>query len=129
MLDVARETYKENVGDIYALRNRLVEEHNLPFTLVYRDSDAGFVFSIKKADLDEAGGELPRGFIDATPQKGRWVFSSIELVSNATSIFGLHEKKLKPQPKKRNARMKDALDESLILSDKGVLQGVSSVSC
>ncbi|PIL30772.1 hypothetical protein GSI_06940 [Ganoderma sinense ZZ0214-1] len=99
LLDVARETYKENVGDIYALRNRLVEEHNLPFALVYRDSDAGFIFSIKKADLDDAGGELPRGFIDATAQKGRWVFSSIEL-------------------KKRNARMKDALDESLILSDK-----------
>ncbi|KAI1790487.1 muts domain V-domain-containing protein, partial [Ganoderma leucocontextum] len=99
LLDVARETYKENVGDIYALRNRLAEEHNLPFTIVYRDSDAGFVFSIKKTDLDDGGGELPRGFIDATAQKGRWVFSSIEL-------------------KKRNARMKDALDESLILSDK-----------
>nr|VWO97153.1 YL1_C domain-containing protein [Ganoderma boninense] len=84
LLDVARETYKENVGDIYALRNRLVEEHNLPFTLVYRDSDAGFIFSIKKADLDEAGGELPRGFIDATAQKGRWVFSSIELSAGAT---------------------------------------------
>ncbi|KAM5542142.1 hypothetical protein V8D89_004015 [Ganoderma adspersum] len=102
LLDVARETYKENVGDIYALRNRLVEEHGLPFTLVYRDSDAGFIFSIKKADLDDAGGELPRGFIDATAQKGRWVFSSIEL-------------------KKRNARMKDALDESLILSDRRVI--------
>ena len=87
LLDVARETYKENVGDIYALRNRLVEEHNLPFTLVYRDSDAGFIFSIKKADLDDTGGELPRGFIDATAQKGRWVFSSIELVSGIVSIF------------------------------------------
>ncbi|TBU46298.1 muts domain V-domain-containing protein [Dichomitus squalens] len=103
LLDVARETYKENVGDIYALRNRLVEEHNIPLTLSYRDSDAGFVFSLKKTDLDDAGGELPRGFVDATPQKGRWVFSSIEL-------------------KKRNARMKDALDETLILSDKRVFQ-------
>ncbi|KAI0717509.1 muts domain V-domain-containing protein [Cerioporus squamosus] len=99
LLDVARETYKENVGDIYALRNRLSEEHNLPFTLVYRDSDAGFVFALKKSDLEDAGGELPRGFVDVTAQKGRWVFSSVEL-------------------KKRNARMKDALDETLILSDK-----------
>ena len=64
------------------MRNRLVEEHNIPLTLVYRDSDAGFVFSLKKTDLDDAGGELPRGFVDATPQKGRWVFSSIELVSS-----------------------------------------------
>ncbi|KAI9065774.1 hypothetical protein FKP32DRAFT_1665232 [Trametes sanguinea] len=99
LLDVARETYKENVGDIYALRNRLSEECDLPLTLVYRDTDAGFVFALKKSDLEDAGGELPRGFIDVTAQKGRLVFSSIEL-------------------KKRNARMKDALDESLILSNK-----------
>ncbi|KAL7285904.1 hypothetical protein ACG7TL_001015 [Trametes sanguinea] len=99
LLDVARETYKENVGDIYALRNRLSEELDLPLTLVYRDADAGFVFALKKTDLEDAGGELPRGFIDVTAQKGRMVFSSIEL-------------------KKRNARMKDALDESLILSNK-----------
>ncbi len=82
LLDVARETYKENVGDIYALRNRLVQEHSLPFTLVYRDSDAGFVFALKKTELEEAGGELPRGFVDVTAQKGRWMFSSLELVSN-----------------------------------------------
>ncbi|RPD59471.1 hypothetical protein L227DRAFT_549255 [Lentinus tigrinus ALCF2SS1-6] len=107
LLDVARETYKENVGDIYALRNRLTEEHNIPFTLVYRDSDAGFVFAVKKADLDEVGGELPRGFVDVTAQKGRWVFSSVELASLTLGI-----------QKKRNARMKDALDETLILSDK-----------
>ncbi|CDO71736.1 hypothetical protein BN946_scf184920.g20 [Trametes cinnabarina] len=98
LLDVARETYKENVGDIYGLRNRLAEEFDLPLSLVYRDSDAGFVFALKKSDLEDAGGELPRGFIDITAQKGRLVFSSIEL--------------------KRNARMKDALDESLILSNK-----------
>ncbi|KAI0369881.1 hypothetical protein BV20DRAFT_1036163 [Pilatotrama ljubarskyi] len=99
LLDVARETYKENVGDIYALRARLSEEHDLPLTLVYRDADAGFVFALKKTDLEDAGGELPRGFVDVTAQKGRIIFSSIEL-------------------KKRNARMKDALDETLILSDK-----------
>ncbi|KAL1952427.1 hypothetical protein VTO73DRAFT_1576 [Trametes versicolor] len=99
LLDVARETYKENVGDIYALRARLAEEHDLPLTLVYRDSDAGFVFALKKTDLTDAGGELPRGFIDVTAQKGRVTFATIEL-------------------KKRNARMKDALDETLILSDK-----------
>ncbi|KAI0668609.1 muts domain V-domain-containing protein [Trametes maxima] len=99
LLDVARETYKENVGDIYSLRNRLTQEHELPFALVYRDADAGFVFALKKTELEDAGGELPHGFIDVTAQKGRLVFSSIEL-------------------KKRNARMKDALDETLILSDK-----------
>lgn len=69
------------MGDIYALRARLAEEHDLPLTLVYRDSDAGFVFALKKTDLTDAGGELPRGFIDVTAQKGRVTFATIELVS------------------------------------------------
>ena len=86
LLDVARETYKENVGDIYALRNRLAEEHDLPFTLVYRESDSGFVFALKKTELQDAGGELPRGFVDVTAQKGRWVFSSVELVSVSLAV-------------------------------------------
>ncbi|OBZ78578.1 MutS 4 [Grifola frondosa] len=94
LLDVARETYKENVGDIYTLRNSLSQQFNIPLTLIYQDT--GFVFALKKSDLE---GELPRGFVNVTMQKGRWIFSSVEL-------------------KKRNARMKDALDETLILSDK-----------
>ncbi|KAI0935607.1 hypothetical protein AcV5_003986 [Taiwanofungus camphoratus] len=94
LLDVARETYKENVGDIFTLNRVLSEQHDLPLSLVYQD--AGFVFALKKSDLE---GELPRGFVNVTMQKGRWLFSSVEL-------------------KKRNARMKDALDETLILSDK-----------
>ncbi|TEB26336.1 hypothetical protein FA13DRAFT_1692416 [Coprinellus micaceus] len=95
LLDVARETYKENVGDIYQLNKSLSAEHDLPLTLVYQES--GFVFSVKSADVD--GRELPPGFINATLKKGRYMFSSMEL-------------------KKMNARMKDALDESLLLSDK-----------
>ncbi|KAI0063070.1 hypothetical protein BV25DRAFT_1854649 [Artomyces pyxidatus] len=92
LLDVARETYKENVGDIHALHRALSQEHELPMSLVYQES--GFVFAIKKNDLD---GRLPAGFVNQTIQKGRCLFSSMEL-------------------KKRNARMKDALDEALILS-------------
>ncbi|KAF8439384.1 muts domain V-domain-containing protein [Boletus edulis BED1] len=94
LLDVARETFKENVGDIYQLNSALSEKHGLPITLVYQES--GFVFAMKK---DELEGELPKGFLNISAQKGRWIFSSMEL-------------------KKLNARMKDALDETLILSDK-----------
>ncbi|EPS95138.1 hypothetical protein FOMPIDRAFT_63418 [Fomitopsis schrenkii] len=94
LLDVARETYKENVGDIFSLNRDLSERHNLPLSLVFQET--GFVFALKKSELE---GELPKGFVNVTMQKGRWLFSSIEL-------------------KKRNARMKDALDETLILSDK-----------
>jgi len=76
LLDVARETYKENVGDIYQLNRTLSEEHGLPLTLVYQET--GFIFALKKSDLD---GELPKGFVNAAMKKGRWMFSSMELVS------------------------------------------------
>ncbi|KAK0475108.1 muts domain V-domain-containing protein, partial [Armillaria novae-zelandiae] len=103
LLDVARETYKENVGDIYALNTALSEQHDLPLTLIYHDT--GFVFSLKKSDVIE---ELPKGFINASLKKGRWQFSSMEL-------------------KKMNARMKDALDETLILSDKIIQDLVADI--
>ncbi|KAF5385565.1 hypothetical protein D9757_006793 [Collybiopsis confluens] len=103
LLDVARETYKENVGDIYALCNALAETHELPIVLVYQES--GFVFSLRKTDLEK---ELPKGFINVTVKKGKWQFSSMEL-------------------KKMNARMQDALDESLILSDKIIQDLVAEI--
>ncbi|KAI0809119.1 muts domain V-domain-containing protein [Irpex lacteus] len=107
LLDVARETYKENVGDIFALSNALSEEHNIKLTLVWQDG--GFVFTVKKNELEDAGmDELPRGFVNVVGRKGKWVFSSVEL-------------------KKRNARMKDALDETLILSDKIIADIVGEI--
>ncbi|KAK0440784.1 muts domain V-domain-containing protein [Armillaria borealis] len=77
LLDVARETYKENVGDIYALNTTLSEQHDLPLTLIYHDT--GFVFSLKKSDVIE---ELPKGFINASLKKGRWQFSSMEIIQD-----------------------------------------------
>ncbi len=74
---MARETYKENVGDIYALNTTLSEQHDLPLTLIYHDT--GFVFSLKKSDVIE---ELPKGFINTSLKKGRWQFSSMELVGS-----------------------------------------------
>ena len=75
LLDVARETYKENIGDIYHLNRMLSEQHNLPFMMVYQDT--GFVFALRKTDLE---GELPEGFVNVVLKKGRWIFSSMELV-------------------------------------------------
>ncbi|KAG1746861.1 muts domain V-domain-containing protein [Suillus lakei] len=99
LLDVARGTFKENVADIYQLNNALSERHSLPVTLVYQES--GFVFALKKDELED---ELPKGFINVSAQRGRWLFSSIDL-------------------KKMNARMKDSLEETLVLSDK-IIQDV-----
>ncbi|KAG5634920.1 hypothetical protein H0H81_000323 [Sphagnurus paluster] len=103
LLDVARETYKENVGDIFQLNRTLSEEHELPLTLVYQDT--GFYFTLKKSDLD---GELPKGFINVSMKKGKWVFSNMDL-------------------KKMNARMKDALDETLVLSEKIIQDLVAEI--
>ncbi|KDR68697.1 hypothetical protein GALMADRAFT_146051 [Galerina marginata CBS 339.88] len=103
LLDVARETYKENIGDIYQLNRTLSEEHDLPLTLVYQET--GFIFALKKIELE---GELPKGFVNVAMKKGRWMFSSMEL-------------------KKMNSRMKDALDETLLLSDKIVQDLMSEI--
>ncbi|KAJ7271034.1 muts domain V-domain-containing protein [Mycena rebaudengoi] len=103
LLDVARETYKENVGDIFALNRTLAETHGLPLTLLYQES--GFVFTLKKSEIE---GELPRGFINASLKKAKWTFSSMDLI-------------------KMNARMKDALDETLILSDKIIQDLVAEI--
>ncbi|KAF9235861.1 DNA mismatch repair protein MutS [Melanogaster broomeanus] len=84
LLDVARETYKENVGDIYQLNTALAEKY------------------------DELEGELPKGFLNVSARKGRWLFSSMDL-------------------KKMNARMKDALDETLVLSDKIIQELVAEI--
>jgi DNA mismatch repair protein MSH4 len=50
-------------------------------TLVYQDS--GFVFMVKKNDID---GRLPQGFINVAMQKGRWLFSSLELASQLIAV-------------------------------------------
>jgi DNA mismatch repair protein MSH4 len=71
------------VGDIYNLNRTLSHTHNLPLSLVYQEN-GGFVFALKKSELEDAGGELPKGFVNVTSQKGRWLFSSLELVS----LFG-----------------------------------------
>lgn len=75
LLDVARGTFKENVVDICQLNQALSERHSLPLTLVYQES--GFVFALKKDELED---ELPKGFINVSAQRGRWLFSSMDLV-------------------------------------------------
>jgi DNA mismatch repair protein MSH4 len=45
--------------------------------------ESGFVFSLRK---DELEGDLPRGFVNRTSQKGKWLFSSMELVSDVVVV-------------------------------------------
>ncbi|KAG8885914.1 MutS protein msh4 [Tulasnella sp. 331] len=105
LLDVARETYKENVDDIMDLEHSLTAEHGVTFTSVYQES-GGFWFTIRK---DELQGELPRGCVNVTSKGTKWKFTTMEL------------------KKKRNSRMKDSLDETLIMSDRIIQDLVANI--
>jgi DNA mismatch repair protein MSH4 len=78
LLDVARETYRENIEDIYKLNTSAAEEYNLPLSLVYKEKGCGFWFTMRK---DEASGQLPKEFLNVTTTGTKMVFSSLELVS------------------------------------------------
>ncbi|KDQ19146.1 hypothetical protein BOTBODRAFT_485037 [Botryobasidium botryosum FD-172 SS1] len=101
LLDVAREAYKENVGDIFTLCETLSEEHDLPLALEYEEKGGGFWLTVKK---DRVEGSLPQDFINVSSKKAKWIFTTMEL-------------------KKRNLRMQDSLSETLMLSDK-IIQGL-----
>ncbi|KAG8914771.1 MutS protein msh4 [Tulasnella sp. 408] len=96
LLDVARETYKENVGDILDLCKSLASDHELPFTPTFVESAGGFWPAVRK---DEVRGDLPRGCINLRSKGAKWKFTTLEL-------------------EKRNSRMKDSLDETLLMSDR-----------
>lgn len=55
----------------------------MPMQLVYQES--GFLFSIRRGDLAE--GKLPWGFTNLSMQRGRWLFTSMELVSNSSTLI------------------------------------------
>ncbi|KAL5535043.1 MSH4 [Sanghuangporus sanghuang] len=107
LLDVARETYKENVADIFDLNRSLSSEHGLPLQLVHQMH--GFSFTLRKRDFETVGTPtLPKHFINTTAKQGKWFFETIDL-------------------KKRNARMKDALDEILMITDKIIKEMVVKI--
>ncbi|EJU01521.1 hypothetical protein DACRYDRAFT_89247 [Dacryopinax primogenitus] len=100
LLDVARETYKEDITEVYALHQRISEEHDMPLDLQWTEN--GFHFTVKK---DEApNGRLPKGFVDVNAKGPKWMCSTMEL-------------------KKWNARVKDALNETMLISDQ-IIQDV-----
>ncbi|ELU38620.1 mutS domain-containing protein [Rhizoctonia solani AG-1 IA] len=69
LLDVARETYRENVTDIIELQEELSKEHDLPISMQWQDS--GFVFVLKKGDVPPGTKSLPRPFINHSRLIGR----------------------------------------------------------
>lgn len=84
MLDVARETYKENIGDIHDLCTSLSTEHGLPLSLTYIEKGGGFWLTIAKDDLEE---QLPRGFLNVTTKGAKYIFTTLELVRTIRRLW------------------------------------------
>ncbi|CAD6890522.1 unnamed protein product [Tilletia caries] len=99
LLDVARETYKENIKDIYDLSAELSETHQLPVTLKY--AATGFILEIK-TEYAPNQRDLPRAFINVVKGRSKtYTMSTLEL-------------------KKRNQKMLDSMNEVLLLSDQTI---------
>ena len=93
LLDVARETYKENVGDVHALHTSLKAEHNLPFVLIYKERGGGFWLTLGEGDVEEG---LPRGCLNVSVKGGKFTFTTLELVSRIF-LGGIGERNNRPE--------------------------------
>jgi hypothetical protein len=72
LLDVARETYKENVGDIFALCRELSGAHELPLQLVYQEGAGGFVFALTPAGCRRASSTRSRARAASCSRAWSW---------------------------------------------------------
>ncbi|CAG8507780.1 3835_t:CDS:10 [Acaulospora colombiana] len=98
LLDVARASYKENIHDIFDLGKTTQEKYEVPVELVYlQEGGGGFHFSLLRSVTEDADWEWPQEWIDRTLRRKKWIFSSLDL-------------------KKLNARMREMLEETLMIS-------------
>ncbi|KAG0018532.1 hypothetical protein BGZ80_007059 [Entomortierella chlamydospora] len=95
LLDVARQTYKETINDIFEVVNRYVEEFNISLKVQF-NTTMGYYLSTSVDQLE--GGELPLIFINVVKKSKTMTFTTLELV-------------------KKNAKINDSLTEVYLMSD------------
>ncbi|KAM0752833.1 hypothetical protein T439DRAFT_299108 [Meredithblackwellia eburnea MCA 4105] len=95
LLEVARETYRENISDAFEMCEDLSKQHGLDITLVH--SNSGFVFSCAASELEDK--RLPKGFVNQTKKGKKVEFMSMEL-------------------KMKNARLNESVQEVFIMSNE-----------
>ncbi|KAG0299101.1 MutS protein msh4, partial [Dissophora globulifera] len=96
LLDVARQTYKETINDIFEVVNRYVEDYNIHLKVQFNTA-MGYYLSTGVDQL--AGSELPLIFINIVKKNKTLTFTTLELV-------------------KKNAKINDSLTEVYLMSDK-----------
>ncbi|ORY82474.1 muts domain V-domain-containing protein [Protomyces lactucae-debilis] len=106
MLDLARQTYKELVDDAVSLATQYAEEYELPIQLQF-EANRGFFLSIPIGQTDHHE-PLPDTFVNQVKRKKTIQFSTLDLA-------------------KRNARIHEALNELLMLSDEAVEELVETI--
>ncbi|KAI8604094.1 DNA mismatch repair protein Msh4 [Dissophora ornata] len=96
LLDVARQTYKETINDIFEVVNRYVEDYDINLKVQF-NTTMGYYLSTNVNQPD--GGELPLIFINVVRKSKMLTFTTLELM-------------------KKNAKIKDSLTEVYLMSDK-----------
>ncbi|KAF9203814.1 MutS protein msh4 [Haplosporangium sp. Z 27] len=96
LLDVARQTYKETINDIFEVVNQYVEEFNISLKVQF-NSTMGYYLSTNLDQLE--GSELPLIFVNVVKKGKILTFTTLELV-------------------KKNAKIHDSLTEVYLMSDK-----------
>ncbi|GJN90862.1 hypothetical protein Rhopal_003876-T1 [Rhodotorula paludigena] len=121
LLDVARETYRENLSDVHDLGDALRERFSLEsfdaHQLAGASGGGAFVFSMTKDEWEEKRSEMARevtNVVRGVPKGKKVEFSTLEL-------------------KKRNARLLESTQEILVMSEE-VLEGMfdeirADISC
>ncbi|KPV74997.1 uncharacterized protein RHOBADRAFT_53908 [Rhodotorula graminis WP1] len=106
LLNVARETYRENLSDAHDLGDTLRSTFALETVQMVQVGGAGgggagggFVFVMSRDEWDDKKGEMARAVTNVTVKGKKVEFSSLEL-------------------KKRNARLHDSVQEILIMSEE-----------
>ncbi|KAI7858222.1 muts domain V-domain-containing protein, partial [Circinella umbellata] len=99
LLDVARQTYKETIEDIYEMAGEYNETSGLNTKLQF-NAPKGFYLSLPTDQVDQ-NTTLPEIFINVVKKKKQYIFTTLELLQ-------------------KNSRLNESLAEVYLMSDKTV---------
>ncbi|CAG8475627.1 9924_t:CDS:10 [Ambispora leptoticha] len=105
LLDVARQTYKETINDIYEIVNGYTEQYKIPLKIQFSPA-TGFRLSTSIGNLQDQA--LPLVFINVSKKRKALTFTTLELM-------------------KKNTKINDSLTEVYLMSDKTIEDLISEI--